>query len=244
MLLTIIAEQKLSKLEDSDGISNGLNYEQQNSITERDNNGQDDSVVKSLCERIITLEQMSRDQKSKIECLTMQLNKLSTINATETTLMNPQNCCGVLVWKINEFEKKVQSMRNNPNNMFYSSDFYTAPYGYRFCARISISPKTKSKDTLSFISLHVHMMKSENDYHLDWPFRGCIKISMIHENGKYNLHDKIMTNEKSTAFQRPTTEISCHSFGFTEYANINDVRDGGFISTDDTLTIKLQISIV
>lgn len=215
------------------------------------NNQYNIALVQSLCDRIATLEQLNHEQELKIERLTNQISKLctgtpvngtlSTIQSTISNTINPRNTCGILVWQITDFTAKVVTMRANPNNMFYSPDFYTAPFGYRFCARISISPKAKAKDT---ISLHVHMMQSSNDYHLDWPFRGCIKISMVHDDSKFSLHDKIMTNEKVSAFQRPQTEISSHSFGFTEYAVISDIRTGGYISTEDILTIKIQISIV
>lgn len=189
--------------------------------------------MKKLHDRVATLEQELRDYKLDVKRLTMLVNKLSISNLRERS--------GTLVWQIDDFENKVQAMLTNTNTMYYSPDFYTDPYGYRFCGRISISNKAKAKDTLSF---HVHMMQSENDYHLDWPFRGCIQILMIHNDSKLTQRDKIMTNEKSTAFQRPNSEISAHSFGFTEYANINTIINDGFLSIDGKLTIKLHISIV
>lgn len=189
--------------------------------------------MKKLHDRVATLEQELCDYKLDVKRLTMIINKISISNLQERS--------GTLVWQIDDFEKKVQSMLTNPMTMFYSPDFYTDPNGYRFCGRISISSKVKAKDTLSF---HVHMMQSDNDFHLDWPFRGCIQIFMIHEDSKLIQRDKIMTNEKSTAFQRPNSEISAHSFGFTEYANINSIINDGFLSNDGKLTIKLHISIV
>lgn len=191
------------------------------------------SDVKKLHDRVTTLEQELREYKLDVKRLTVIINKISISNLRERF--------GTLIWQIDEFEKKVQTMLNNPMTMFYSPDFYTDPNGYRFCGRISISSKSKIKDYLSF---HVHMMQSENDFHLDWPFRGCIQIFMIHEDNKLTQRDKIMTNEKSTAFQRPTSEISAHSFGFTEYANISNIMNEGFLSGDGKLTIKLHISIV
>lgn len=201
-------------------------------------NGSDEHLVyptemKKLHERVATLEQELNEYKLDVKRLTMIVNKVSISTLRERS--------GTLVWQIDEFEKKVQVMLSNPMTMFYSPDFYTDPNGYRFCGRISISSKAKAKDTLSF---HVHMMQSENDFHLDWPFRGCIQIFMIHDDSKLTQRDKIMTNEKSTAFQRPTSEISAHSFGFTEYANINSIINEGFLSSDGKLTIKLHISIV
>lgn len=189
--------------------------------------------AKKLYDRMATLEQELREYKLDVKRLTVIINKISLSNLRERF--------GTLVWQIDEFEKKVQTMLNNPMTMFYSPDFYTDPNGYRFCGRISISTKSKLKEYLSF---HVHMMQSDNDFHLDWPFRGCIQIFMIHEDSKLTQRDKIMTNEKSTAFQRPSSEISAHSFGFTEYANISSILNEGFLSGDGKLTIKLHISIV
>lgn len=206
---------------------------------ENGQNGQNGSdsyplEMKKLHDRVQTLEHELRDYKLDVKRLTLIINKLSISNLRERS--------GTLVWQIEDFENKVQAMLSNPMTMFYSPDFYTDPYGYRFCGRISISSKAKAKDTLSF---HVHMMQSENDFHLDWPFRGCIQILMIHqEDSKQTQRDKIMTNEKSTAFQRPNCEISAHSFGFTEYANINSIINDGFLSSDGKLTIKLHITIV
>lgn len=242
MLASIIqTKPKGNKCENAFQCSLNDESYQQNDISAEPNKC-DGNLVKSLYDRISTLEQRSHDQEQKITQLTSQLNRLIDLKMFSSIVPNPQSCCGVLVWKISNFlEKKIDSMHNNPNVMFYSSDFYTAPFGYRFCARISMPPKAKEKDV---VGLHVHMMQSDNDYHLDWPFRGCIKISMIHENSKFSLHDKIMTNEKSTAFQRPVSEISSHSFGFAEYASITNIRDNRFVSNDDILTIKIQISIV
>lgn len=199
-------------------------------------NEQDDyeeNILTKLYDRIATLERDVYGYKMDFKRLTMIINKIS--------IASQRDRGGILVWQIDDFEGKVQAMLNSPVTMFYSPDFYTDPYGYRFCARISLSSKIKTKDTLSF---HVHMMQSENDYHLDWPFRGCIQISMINKDAKLTQRDKIMTNEKSTAFQRPTNEISAHSFGFTEYANINSIMKDGFLSSDGKLTIKLRIGIV
>lgn len=191
------------------------------------------SEMKKLHERVASLEKELREYKLDVKRLTMVINKISISNLRDRS--------GTLVWQIDDFEKKVQTMLSNPMTMYYSPDFYTDPNGYRFCGRISISTKSKVKDALSF---HVHMMQSENDFHLDWPFRGCIQILMIHDDTKLTQRDKIMTNEKSTAFQRPTSEISAHSFGFTEYANINNIINEGFLTSDGKLTIKLHISIV
>lgn len=191
-------------------------------------------LMKSMYERIVVLEQQNREKDLKLDKLILQMAK-STLN---TTTVNPRYSCGVLVWKINQFQSKISAMSADPNAMFYSSEAYTSSHGYRYCCRINISPKFKD-----FIGLHVHLMKSENDFHLDWPFRGRIKISMIHRNLNETKHDIIMSKPEILAFHRPSQEISPRGFGFLEYASISHVLNKGFVIMD-TLTVKIQLNIV
>lgn len=179
-------------------------------------------LINAMFERIVILEQQTREQAIKIEML-----------------QSIEKRHGTLVWKIEDFKRKVESMQNNSNVMFYSPAAYTSPEGYKFCARINLSHKIKD-----YLSLHLHLMRSEHDYHLSWPFIGRIKISMIHtKNSALNQHDCIMSKPEILAFHRPNEDISCRGFGFTEYALISDIIKRGFIE-NDSLVIKIQMNIV
>lgn len=234
-MMSLQITQNMSKESKSTVLNSTLNKNENENCPQNgsDGNHMYPNEMKKLHERVAILEQERNDYKLDVQRLTLIINKISVSTLRERS--------GILVWQIDEFQKKVHAMQSTPTTMYYSPDFYTDPNGYRFCGRISISSKSKAKDTLSF---HVHMMQSENDFHLDWPFRGCIQIFMIHADSKQTIRDKFMTTEKSTAFQRPTSEISAHSFGFTEYASINNVINEGFLSGDGKLTIKVHISIV
>lgn len=192
-----------------------------------------EQLLKSLHDRISVLEQKNREKDEKIERLTNQIAK-----AYVATDVQGRHSNGVLVWSISQFQNKVRAMSADPNRMFYGPDAYTSPHGYKFCARINISPKVKDA-----IGLHVHLMQSENDFHLDWPFRGRIKISMIHTNLSETKHDTIMSKPEILAFHRPTQNVSPRGFGFIEYAIISDIQSLGFV-VGDTLTLKIQLSIV
>ena len=178
-------------------------------------------LINSMYERIVVLEQKNREQAMQIERLQHMEKKTN----------------GILLWRIEDFKKKVEMMQVNPQLMFYSSECFTDPLGYRFCARIKLSPM---KDNLS---VHVHLMKSENDFHLSWPFIGRIKISMINKDPNKSQHDIMMSNPDVLAFHRPHEEIALRSFGFAEFEKINKITNGGFID-NDCLTIKIQMNIV
>lgn len=179
-------------------------------------------LINAMYERVVVLEQKNRE-------LTIRIDNLHSTESRKH---------GVLVWKIEDFRKKIELMQSNPNMMFYSMEAYTSPNGYKFCARINLSHKMRD-----YLSFHVHLMKSENDYHLSWPFIGRIKISMIHKDQSYIQHDIIMSKAEILAFHRPKEEISPRGFGFMEYGEVNDIIKRGFIE-NDCLIIKIQMNIV
>ncbi|KAJ6646612.1 TNF receptor-associated factor 6 [Pseudolycoriella hygida] len=198
----------------------------------KNTNGTED-LLKVLYERIVVLEQQNREKDAQIEKLTKDMTKVCLVSEIEARYSG-----GVLVWQITQFNSKVQAMRSDPNKMYYSNETFTSPHGYRYCARINISPKRKD-----FIGLHIHLMRSDNDFHLDWPFRGRIKISMIHRNLNETKHETIMSKPDILAFHRPTQKISPRGFGFIDYANIDELVDKGFIMMD-TLSLKIELNIV
>lgn len=218
---------------------NGSSTTQTPDEGETDNASRDsynDALLRALYERIVTLEQLNREQGLQIERLTTQMTKLT--NANVGGEHSARYSGGTLIWKIPHFSKIAQEMDSNPSKHFYSPDFYTSPFGYRFCARLNIGAKTKG-----FVGLHIHMMQSENDFHLDWPFRGCIQIWLLHPDKTYSKFDKVMTNDALKAFAKPRDVSNPRGFGFLDYASLDDIRHNGYL-TMDTLTIKLQISIV
>lgn len=203
--------------------------------SENGDNKSNTDLIRAMYERIVVLEQRNREQDLKIEQLGHKLTKSCHLND-----VNPRYSNGVIIWKITKLQCKIETMRSDPNIMFYSNVAYTSPYGYKFCCRIYISPKFRD-----FIALHIHLMRSENDNHLDWPFNGRIKISMIHpRNYSESHHDTIMSKPEILAFHKPTEDISPRGFGFLEYANINNVLyKNGFVS-NDSITVKVHMNIV
>ncbi|XP_004523584.1 TNF receptor-associated factor 6 [Ceratitis capitata] len=194
-------------------------------------NEADEQLIQSMYQRIVVLEQRLREQDLKLENLTKQLAVRQQIDARYSN--------GTVVWEITNFRNVVEQLRTDANHLLYSRDFYTSPHGYRFCARLNIQPRH-----VNLLSLHVHLMQSENDFHLDWPFKGRIKLCMVHPKDPIlSQHDTIMTKPEVMAFHRPRERISTRGFGFVEYAKIADVMLKGFCE-EDKVVIKIQINLV
>ncbi|EDV92341.1 GH24860 [Drosophila grimshawi] len=194
-------------------------------------NAVDEQIVQTMYQRIVVLEQRTREQESHIDNMKEQLRRQQPIDARYSN--------GTIVWHIEELSALVDRLRANANNQAYSHECYTSPYGYKFCARLNIQPRKPH-----VLSLHVHLMQSENDFHLDWPFKGRIKLCMVHPgDASLSQHDTIMTKPEILAFHQPREAISTRGFGFLEYANISNIMQLGFCA-DNRLLIKIEINIV
>ncbi|XP_037723397.1 TNF receptor-associated factor 6 [Drosophila subpulchrella] len=215
-------------------VENGHGQQQQLPPPPQYANGVDEQIVQTMYQRIVVLEQRTREQETRLENLQMQLRL-----ARQQAPVDPRYSNGTIVWRIEHFGALVARLRANANNLEYSHQCYTSPHGYKFCARLNIQPRKPH-----VLSLHVHLMQSENDYHLDWPFKGRIKLCMVHPaDVTLSQHDTIMTKPEILAFHQPREAISTRGFGFLEYANISNIIQLGFCA-DDRLLIKIEINIV
>lgn len=178
---------------------------------------------RNLYERIIVLEQENRELSI---AMSNQKNQLAA--------MCLRNCNGVYIWRLASFREKLAAMINDPLKMFYSPGFYTSPNEYKICARINIS----SKDS-DYLSLVLHIMKSENDDTLDWPFKGAMYFVLIHpRSSEKNIREITWSMPDVEAFRKPTYELNKRSFGYTEFVRICDVAD--FLQ-DDSLVFRIEV---
>lgn len=191
-------------------------------------------VIRNLYERIVVLEQQNRELSITVANQQTKLTTLQTsirFNNDETIL---RNCNGVYIWRLNAFGEKLAEMSANPLRMFYSPGFYTSPNGYRFCARINVS----SKDP-AFLSILLHMMQTDNDDALDWPFDGTMYFVLVHpRDAEKSIRERTTSRPNFEAFRKPTCEINKRSFGYTEFVKIVELTE--FIR-DDCLIFRIEV---
>ncbi|KAL1122519.1 hypothetical protein AAG570_002850, partial [Ranatra chinensis] len=200
----------------------------------------DSTAFGTMYERIVLLEQSSREQQIQCDNLKRRVDTLSEENCRLKVELPLRVCSGTHVWRLTQTTQKLSAMTKDNSVMYYSDGFYTSFAGYRFCARLNVSPSNSD-----FLSLLVHLMRGDNDDCLSWPFSGRIALTLIHPTvQELSVREVMCSRPELDAFKRPTRQISMRGFGYTEFVTIADVISRGFISANDVLNIKIQINCV
>ena len=74
-------------------------------------------------------------------------------------------------------EKFEQHKKNNER--WFSPSFYTHIGGYKMCLSVDAIGWRRSEGT--HVGMSVYMMRGEFDDHLQWPFKGVVKVQLINQ---------------------------------------------------------------
>ncbi|CAH2006602.1 unnamed protein product [Acanthoscelides obtectus] len=189
------------------------------------------TLLRNLYEKIVFLEQKTREQDIIIANMSEQI---SSYNLSMSKL-HQRYCDGCYLWHCADFKSKLNIMRENPHVMYYSPGFYTSPNGYKLCVRINLSPKDNN-----YLAIHIHVMKTEHDLALDWPFSGRLSITLIHPMQSFkSIKETMMTRPELDAFKRPVQDMNPNGFGYKEFVLVEEIFEQDFIENNQLL-IKIQ----
>lgn len=193
-----------------------------------------EQLLKNLYERVVVLEQQNREYSIAIRNQRKQLTSLQTAMQVQHEEVTLRNCNGLYVWRLPDFREKLAAMREDPLKMYYSPGFYTSSNGYKLCARLNVS----SKDP-QFLSLLLHMMRSECDDALDWPFDGTMHFALLHpHDSEKDIREVTASVPDLEAFRKPSCELNKRSFGYTEFVRLSDVVE---FLRDDELLFRIEV---
>ncbi|XP_072422053.1 TNF receptor-associated factor 1 isoform X1 [Chiloscyllium punctatum] len=146
---------------------------------------------------------------------------------------------GILMWKINDVNRKRQEAISGKVTNFSSPAFYTSKYGYKVCLRIYLNGDGSGRGT--HISLFFVVMRGEYDALLHWPFKQKVTFMLLDQNNREHLIDAFRPDVNSSSFQRPVKEMNIASGCpmFIPLAKL-DAPKQTYVK-DDTLFIKCII---
>ena len=116
-----------------------------------------------------------------------QVNSMVNEVGLKVDILAVRSVNGILVWKVNELEKRVEEAKTGKIMSIYSPPFYTSLHGYRMCLRLYLDGDGQGKG--SHLSLFLVIMKSDYDDLLPWPFKQKVSILIHIYNGRISYVD-------------------------------------------------------
>ena len=147
------------------------------------------------------------------------------------------NYSGVLVWKIEGYQRKRQDAINGIKTALYSPYFYTSEFGYKMCAKIYMNGDGFGKG--SHLSLFFVVMRGEYDALQTWPMQKKITMMLLDQGNGDHMIDAFHSDAQSSSFQRPKSDMNIAS-GSPLFMPLGSVNNRQFIK-DDVMFIKIIV---
>ncbi|XP_065340820.1 TNF receptor-associated factor 6-like isoform X2 [Cloeon dipterum] len=181
-------------------------------------------LLRTLFERVVSLEQKNHEQEIQLRNIEQKVRRDLLLHS------------GHYVWEIRDFSRQLQTLRAALPELkkLYSTPFFTAPFGYRFCVRVNLNAAGDA------LSVHVHLLKGEHDHSLSWPFRGRIVLAAVNQSGGQDVREPMAAQAGLAAFHRPSRDINHVGYGFAEFVSLRQLADAGFVR-DDTLVLRVHV---
>ena len=147
---------------------------------------------------------------------------------------------GVLLWKIDEFERRHREAVSGVTLSLFSTPFYTSRNGYKMCARVYLNGDGMGKN--AYLSLFFVVMKGPFDALLSWPFRQKVSFCLVNQSGKKSVSDSFHPDPLSNSFQRPIHKEMNVASGCPMFVRQEHLLSGGFIK-DDCIFLRISVDI-
>ena len=103
-----------------------------------------------------------------------QVNSMVNEVGLKVDILAVRSINGILIWKVNEVEKRIEEAKTGKILSLYSPPFFTSLHGYRMCLRLYLDGDGQGKGT--HVSLFLVIMKSDYDDLLTWPFKQKVRF--------------------------------------------------------------------
>lgn len=204
-------------------------------------------VVLEMRERMANQQQHIIELQSKVSVLEKSLVEVRCELRDARIDMKSRACNGVYVWRVNNYKTlREEAMAGAMSSyVLHSPGFYTSFHGYQFCIRLNLNGVENVQGT--HLSLFIHLMQSDNDDLLTWPFIGRVTLSILDQNDsstkRKHITETLIAKPGLAAFQRPKSFRNHKGFGYMEFAPILFLEgddDRQYIK-NDSLLIKAEV---
>lgn len=208
-------------------------------------------VIKDLHETNRNLETASVAMQNTISDLTLKtetfMDEIARLK-TQTNLLQEElnesrdmNFTGSLLWKLKHVSKHIRNAENKTELSVYSKPFYTSRYGYKVRAQLFLNGL--GCQTGEFVGLYFHILPSEHDDILKWPFNHKITFSLLEQSpdaeSNNNVTYTLVPNSHEDSYKKPTDKMS-EGRGYNKFISLQQLHKGNYIK-NDSLFIKVRV---
>lgn len=208
-------------------------------------------VIMDLRETNRRLETTSRTFQTRIDEMSQQtetlIDEISRLKI-RCNLFNEELCeakdtnyTGSLLWKIKNVSEEIKKAVNKTQISLYSQPFYTSRYGYKLRAQLFLNGL--GFHTGNFVSIYFHLLPSQHDNILKWPFSHKITFSLLEQTDDIesarNISYTLVPSPEEDNFKRPSHKMS-DGQGKNKFVSLEQLRKGEYIK-NDCLFIKIRV---
>ena len=203
-------------------------------------------IVWSICDSTFVKKE---DFQQKFWDSTAKLEHFHTYLVDGTHFLQDESNCKTekFVWSFTNFKSRIWQAKTSSKLWFFCESFFMAPYGYKMC--IAICPNGNPAQN-THLSVFVHLLRSNNDDLLPWPFKQKVEFVLVDQqddptlrrNIKAAISPKKMPHLRESAFARPkkSSYRNTVGFGYNNFISHIDLQKRRFIR-DDTILVQLEV---
>ena len=163
--------------------------------------------------------------------------------------LHDENKCKTtkFVWSISQFDLRFRKARAGSSKPCFSSEpFFSEPYGYRMA--ITMCPNGVDASQNYYLSLFAHLVRSNNDDILPWPFQQTVVFTLIdqqEESSQMNNVEMQMSPKEMRHLFRSIQKVKQSSyrnerFGFAYFVSHSKLRSRKYIR-HDTVLVQFEV---
>eukprot|EP00064_Thunnus_orientalis_P014406 superscaffoldBa00002494_g14450 len=157
---------------------------------------------------------------------------------------------GVLIWKLNDYSRKLQEAKLRSNHEFFSPPFYTHRYGYKL--QVSAFLNGNGSGEGSHLSVYIRVLPGEYDNLLEWPFSYKVTFSILDQSDPslskpQHITETFNPDPNWKNFQKPCSsrnslDESTLGFGYPKFISHEEIKKRNYIR-DNCIFVKASIEI-
>ena len=189
-----------------------------------------------LREAMEVIERYQNKMEQIDQSLAVMTARFADLEAREPS-QTKVNYNGVLLWKIEGYQRKRQDAINEVKTTIFSPYFYTSEFGYKMCAKLYMNGDGFGKGT--HLSLFFVVMKGDYDALQTWPLQKKITMMLLDQGNGDHMIDAFNSDPQSSSFQRPRSDMNIAS-GSPLFMPLASLNNRQYIK-DDILFIKIIV---